>query len=145
MPYSKLQINWQGSSATLETDAETDAGPITVTFFRIELAREDVLKSLPKGYDLPQQQPAPGPQRKRGGGLRKQRKRGGGRPEQYEWDRVVAEFVRLLEDEGWPQIQSYREFAKKVCDACAEAGMEPTPSVDTVREKMSIWNSARRR
>src|SRR5262249_8977023 len=42
MPYSKLQIDWQGSSATLETDTETDAGPVTVTFYRIEVAREDV-------------------------------------------------------------------------------------------------------
>jgi hypothetical protein len=130
-PYSKLQIHWQDSSATLETDA----GPVTVTFYRIEVAREDLLKLLPKGYDLPQQQPAPGPQRKRGGGRR----------EQYEWDRVFAEYVRLIEEDGWPQIQSYRAFAKKVCDACAEAGMEPTPSVDTVREKISIWESARRR
>jgi hypothetical protein len=130
-PYSKLQIHWQDSSATLETDAD----PVTVTFYRIEVAREDLLKLLPKGYDLPQQQPAPGPQRKRGGG----------RPEQYEWDRVFAEFLRLIDDYGWPQIQSYREFAKEVCGACAKAGMEPTPSVDTVREKISIWLSALRR
>ena len=88
-----------------------------------------------EGYDLPQQQPAPAPQRKRGGG----------RPEQYEWDRVFAQFLRLIEDDGWPQIQSHREFAKRVCDACAEAGMEPTPSVDTVRDKISIWVSVRRR
>jgi len=53
MPYSKVQIDWQGSSATLETDAETEAGPVTVTFFRIEVAREDVLKLLPEGYELP--------------------------------------------------------------------------------------------
>ena len=134
-PYSKLQIHWLDSSATLETDVCTDAGPGTVTFYRIEVAREDLLKLLPKGYDLPQQQPAPGPQRKRGGG----------RPEQYEWDRVFAQFLRLIEDDGWPQIQSHRAFAKKVCDACAEAGMEPTPSVDTVRDKISIWVSARGR
>ena len=36
-PYSKLQIHWQESSATLEKDA----GP--VTFYRIEVAREDLL------------------------------------------------------------------------------------------------------
>jgi len=51
MPYSKLQIDWQGSSATLETDTETDAGPVTVTFYRIEVAREDVSKLLPEGYE----------------------------------------------------------------------------------------------
>jgi hypothetical protein len=130
-PYSKLQIHWQDSSAMLETDAL----PVTVTFYRIEVAREDLLKLLPNGYELPQQQPAPAPQRKRGGGRR----------ERYEWDRVFAQFLRLIEEDGWPQIQSYREFAEKVCDACAEAGMEPTPSVDTVREKISIWLSARRR
>jgi hypothetical protein len=130
-PHSKLQIHWQDSSATLEMDA----GPVTVRFYRIEVAREDLLKLLPNGYDLPQQQPSPAPQRKRGGG----------RPEQYEWDRVFAQFLRLIDEDGWPEIQSYRKFANKVCDACAEAEMEPTPSVDTVREKISIWLSARRR
>jgi hypothetical protein len=158
-PYSKLQIHWQESSATLETDVCTDARSVTVRFYRIEVAREDLLKLFPEGYDLPQQQhrievaqedllklfpegydlpqqqPAPRPQRKRGGG----------RPEQYEWDRVFAQFLRLIEDDGWPKIQSHREFAKRVCDACAEAGMEPTPSVDTVRDKISIWVSARGR
>jgi len=131
-PYSKLQIHWQDSSATLETDVCTDFRPLTVRFYRIEVAQEDLLKLLPEGYDLPQQQPAP------------QRKRGGGRPEQYQWDDVFAQFLGLIEDDGW-QIQSYREFAEKVCDACAEAGMEPTPSTDTVREKISTWLSARRR
>jgi hypothetical protein len=131
MPYSgTLRILWQESSATLLTE---DAGP--VTFYRIEVAQEDLRKLLPNGYDLPQQQPAPAPQRKRGGGRR----------EQYEWDCVFAQFLRLIEEYGWPQIQSYRALAEKVCDACAEAGMEPTPSVDTVREKISIWLSARRR
>ena len=134
-PYSKLQIHWLDSSATLETDVCTDARPLTVRFYRIEVAQEDLLKLLPKGYDLPQQQPAPGPQRKRGGGRR----------EQYEWDLVFAQFLGLVEEDGWPQIQSHRAFAKKVCDACAEAGMEPTPSVDTVRDKISIWESKRRR
>jgi len=112
-----------------------EARPLPVRFYRIEVAQEDLLKLLPEGYDLPQQQPAPGPQRKRGGG----------RPEQYDWDRVFAQFLRLIEEDGWPPIQSYREFAKRVCDACAEAGMEPTPSDDTVREKISIWVSARGR
>jgi len=130
-PYSgKLRILWQDSSATLQTE---DAGP--VTFYRIEVAQEDLRKLLPNGYDLPKQQPAPAPQHRRGGGRR----------EQYEWDYVFAQFLRLIEEDGWPQIQSYREFAEKVCDACAEAGMEPTPSVDTVREKISKWDSARRR
>ena len=45
-PYAKLQICWQSSSATLEKEA-----PIQVTFYRIELSREDVLKLLPEGYD----------------------------------------------------------------------------------------------
>src|SRR5262249_45417192 len=131
-PYSKLQIHWQDSSATLETDA----GPVTVTFYRIEVAREDLLKLLPEGYDLPpHQQPAPRPQCKRGGG----------RPEQYEGDRVFAQFLRLIEKDGGPKIQSYRKFAKKVCDACAEAGMEPPPSDGTVRKKIAIWLSARQR
>ena len=134
-PYSKLQIHWLDSSATLETDVCMDARPVPVRFYRIEVAQEDLLKLLPKGYDLPQQQPAPGPQRKRGGGRR----------EQYEWDRVFAEYVRLIEEDGWPQVQSYRAYAEKVCDACAEAGMAPTPSVDTVREKIAIWESKRRR
>src|SRR5262249_8578793 len=67
-PYSKLQIHWQDNSATLETDVCMDARPLPVKFYRIEVAREDLLKLLPEGYDLPQQQPAPGPQRKRGGG-----------------------------------------------------------------------------
>jgi hypothetical protein len=126
----KLQLLWQDSSAAVLT-----GHPGPVTFFRIEVAKEDLKKLLPKGYNLPQQQPAPAPQRKRGGG----------RPEQYEWDRVFAQFMRLVEEDGWPEIQSYREFAEKVCDACAKAEMEPTPSVDTVREKISVWNSARRR
>jgi hypothetical protein len=134
-PYSKLQIHWQDSSATLETDVCTDFRPLTVRFYRIEVAQEDLLKLLPEGYDLPQQQRAPQPQRKRGGG----------RPEQYRWDDVFAQCLGLIEDDGWPQIQSYREFAEKVCNACAEAAMEPTPSIDTVREKISIWLSARRR
>ena len=43
----KLQIHWQDSSATLETDA----GPGKVTFYRIEVAREDLLKLLPPGYE----------------------------------------------------------------------------------------------
>jgi hypothetical protein len=130
-PYSKLHIHWQDSSATLETDVR----PVTVTFYRIEVAREDLLKLLPKGYDLPQQQSAP----------ERPRKRGGGPPEKYKWDLVVAEFVRLIEEEGWPPIQSHRKFAKKVLDACAEAGMEPTPSVHTVRDKIAIWLSRRQR
>ena len=46
-PYSKLQIHWQDSSATLETDVS----PVTVTFYRIEVALEDVLKLLPPGYE----------------------------------------------------------------------------------------------
>jgi hypothetical protein len=46
-PHSKLQIHWQDSSATLKTKV----GPVTVTFYRIELAREDVLKLLPPGYE----------------------------------------------------------------------------------------------
>ena len=29
----------------------TDAGPVTVTFYRIEVAREDLLKLLPPGYE----------------------------------------------------------------------------------------------
>jgi len=78
-PYSKLQIHWQDNSATLETDVCMDARPVPVRFYRIEVAQEDLLKLLPKGYDLPQQQPAPGPQRKRGGGRR----------EQFEWDCVL--------------------------------------------------------
>jgi len=130
-PYSKLQIQWQKSSATLETDVCTDFRSLTVRFYRIEVAQKDLLKLLPEGYDLPQQQPAP------------QRKRGGGRPEQYQWDDVFAQFLGLIEDDGWQM--SYRKFAEKVCDACAEAGMEPTPSTDTVREKISTWLSARRR
>ena len=45
-PYSgTLRILWQDSSATLQTE---DAGP--VTFYRIEVAREDLLKLLPPGY-----------------------------------------------------------------------------------------------
>jgi hypothetical protein len=135
-------INWQMSSADMISPyqvypdgTDTFYRPNGTTYRRIEIAREDLLKLLPDSYELPQQQPAP----------RAQRSRGGGRPEQYEWDVVFAQFLRLIEEDGWPQIQSYREFANKVCDACAEAGMEPTPSVDTVREKISIWCSARRR
>jgi hypothetical protein len=45
--YSKLQIHWQDNSATLETDP----APITVKFYRIEVAREDLLKLLPPGYE----------------------------------------------------------------------------------------------
>ena len=96
-PYSKLQIHWQDNSATLETDVCMDARPVPVRFYRIEVAQEDLLKLLPKGYDLPQQQPAPGPQRKRGGGRR----------EQYEWDLVFAQFLGLVEEDGWPPIQSH--------------------------------------
>jgi hypothetical protein len=131
MPYSKLQIHWQGSSATLE-DVETDAGPIRVTFFRIEVAREDVLQLLPAGYELPPQQPVSEPKRQRGGG----------RPDLYHWDLVVAQVLRLLNDEGWPEIRSYRKFAKKVCNACASDGMDQIPSEDRVREKLSLWFSA---
>jgi hypothetical protein len=43
-----LQILWQDSSATLQPE---DASPVTVTFYRIEVAREDVLKLLPPGYE----------------------------------------------------------------------------------------------
>jgi hypothetical protein len=127
-PYSgKLRILWQDSSATLQTE---DAGPVRVTFYRIEVAREDLLKLLPAGYELPSQ-PVSEPKRQRGGG----------RPDQYEWDLVVAQFLRLLVDEGRPEIRSYRKFAKKVCDACASAGMtdDKIPSEDRVREKLSVW------
>ena len=41
-----LRILWQDSSATLQTE---DVG--RVTFYRIEVAREDVLKLLPPGYE----------------------------------------------------------------------------------------------
>jgi len=51
----------------------------------------------------------------------------------------------LLNDEGWPEIQNYRKFAKKVCGACASAGMEKIPGEDRVREKLSLWFSARNR
>jgi hypothetical protein len=46
-PYAKLQIHWQVSAATLETDA----GPGKVTFYRIEVAWEDLLKLLPPEYE----------------------------------------------------------------------------------------------
>jgi hypothetical protein len=165
-PYSgKLRILWQDSSATLQTE---DAGPVRVTFYRIEVAREDLLKLLPKGYDLPQQQPAPGDPDVQISRFRffmgephsewcndgqfgllakgdaSQRKRGGGRSDQYNWDLVFAQFLRLLDDEGRPEIRSYRKFAKKVCDACASAGMtdDKIPSEDRVREKLSVWCGA---
>jgi hypothetical protein len=130
----KLQILWQDSSATLQTE---DAGPVRVKFYRIEVAWEDLLKLLPKGYVLPQQQSVSEPKRQRGGG----------RSARYNWDLVFAQVLQLLEDEGWPEIRSYREFAKKVCDACASVGMadDKIPSEDTVRDKLSVWVSARKR
>jgi hypothetical protein len=130
-PYpEKLQVNWQSSSATLLT--KDVVGP--VKFFRIEVAREDVLQLLPAGYELPPQQPVSEPKRQRGGG----------RSDQYNWDLVFAQVLRLHRDEGWPEIRSYRKFAKKVCDACALAGMtdDKIPSEDRVREKLSVWFDA---
>jgi hypothetical protein len=69
-PYSTLQIHWQESSATLELDVEANPmiraaveppggrrRPVTVTFFRIEVAREDLLNLLPEGYELPFESP----------------------------------------------------------------------------------------
>ena len=97
MPYpEKLQVNWEGSSATLLTKDSWMPYPETlegswatllhlVKFFRIEVAREDVLQLLPAGYELPPQQPVSEPKRQRGGG----------RPNQYNWDRVFAQVLRF--------------------------------------------------
>jgi hypothetical protein len=70
-------------------------------------------------------------------------KRRGGRAPQFNWDEVFAIALALFDQEGWPDIKSLRKYAKKICDACAKAGMEPAPEPDTVREKLSVWLSKR--
>lgn len=70
------------------------------------------------------------------------RRRGGIAP-RFDWDQIFAVTLWLLRERGWPEIKSYRKFASEICDACAEAGMEPVPDSDTVRERLSIWLNAR--
>ena len=98
-PYSKLQIHWQGSSATLETDAETDAGPITVTFFRIELAREDVSKLLPEGYELPIPPALPATSSTA-------EPHPGGAPRGYSREQILIEAAAYIVENGLPETQT---------------------------------------
>ena len=46
---SRLRVDWEKSSATLRGEGPGEA----VTFYRLEAAREDVLRLLPEGYKLP--------------------------------------------------------------------------------------------
>jgi hypothetical protein len=70
-------------------------------------------------------------------------RRRGGRAPQFNWDEVFAVTLALLEQEGWPDVRSRRQYAGKIYDACADAGMEPIPDTDTLREKLSVWLSRR--
>jgi hypothetical protein len=95
MPYSKLQIHWQDSSATVETDV----AQITVTFYRIEVAREDVSKLLPEGYEprIPPALPAtsstaePHP---------------GGAPREYSHEQILIEAAAYIVVNNLPETQT---------------------------------------
>ena len=99
MPYSKVQIDWQGSSATLETDAETEAGPVTVTFYRIEVAREDVLKLLPEGYELPIPPALPATSSTA-------EPHPGGAPREYSREQILIEAAVYIVGNGLPEKQT---------------------------------------
>ena len=72
------------------------------------------------------------------------RQRGGGRKAQFDWDQVHAHICHLIFEDGWPEHGDLREYAKKICDICTEAGMEPAPDPETVRKKLTIYLDVRR-
>ena len=116
-------FDWESSKATWEKRQSH------FTFEVITVARDRVLAVRPAPAHITK------PKRQRSGGL----------SPRFDWDAVVAQTLALLEEQGWPDIKSRREFAKEICDECAKAGMEPTPGDNTVRDKLSIWLSARKR
>jgi len=92
----KLRILWQGSRATLQPE---DSSPVTVTFYRIEVAREDVSKLLPEGYEprIPPALPAtsstaePHP---------------GGAPREYSREQILIEAAAYIVVNNLPETQT---------------------------------------
>ena len=98
-PYSKLQIHWQYNSATLETDVCTDARPITVRFYRIEVAREDLSKLLPEGYELPIPPALPATSSTA-------EPHPGGAPREYSREQILIEAAVYIVGNGLPEKQT---------------------------------------
>jgi hypothetical protein len=113
----RMKFDWELSSAVWK-------GPDRFEFWDISAARDDVIALRPApssaNNDIVK------------------RFRGGRRPA-YEWDAIFAIVLRLYDEDGRPDVKSYRKFAKRVCDTCSKDGMEPVPGEHTVREKLSIW------
>lgn len=111
----RITFDWEFSKAIWEQRPPRSY----FTFENITAARDQVLALRPGPNDA------------------EPKRRGGGRKAQFNWDEVWACICCLLHDEGWPEKGDLRKFAKKVCDACAGVGMEPTPDPDTVRKKLT--------
>jgi hypothetical protein len=98
-----------------------------VTFESITLSRDQVLALRPAPTDA-----------------EPKRRRGGGRKAQFDWDQIHAHICHLIYEDGWPEHGDLREFAKKICDVCTEAGMQLIPDPETVRKKLTIFLDVRR-
>lgn len=74
----------------------------------IHVAREDVLKMLPPGYE-----PSPAVTNHPPTTSAQKRRRGGGRADTYDWDKVFAQVLRLLYDEVCPKFAATASLRKK--------------------------------
>jgi hypothetical protein len=139
-PYGTLQIHWQNNSARLLTE---DAGP--VTFYRIEVAREDLLKLLPEGYELPSESPSatatlvsPQVQPEQTGGS----KRGQKGYSERDLKKFEVKFYQMLaHDDVQPEDRiTYSDYGEKLERWGKDNGLEKVPTDKTLAERISkVW------
>jgi hypothetical protein len=66
-----------------------------------------------------------------------------GRKVEFSWDRMVAEVIRCVHEEGIPSSKSYGTLASDLAEWCKNQNFKDNeiPEIDNIRKKLGVWLS----